>query len=91
MHHHDLAALFASFGWHVISVEGNDVDALCSAYEEAKTVKGKPTAVIANTTKGCGVSFMENQAGWHHKVPDAEQYEKAAAELKEREEAARNE
>ena len=91
MHHDDLAARFAAFGWHVISVEGNDVDALCSAYEEAKTVKGKPTAVIANTTKGCGVSFMENQAGWHHKVPDAEQYEKAAAELKEREEAARNE
>lgn len=91
MHHDDLAARFAAFGWHVISVDGNDVDALVGAYEEAKTVKGQPTVVIANTTKGCGVSFMENQAGWHHKVPSAEQYEQASAELKEKEEAARNE
>lgn len=91
MHHENLKARFAAFGWNVISVDGNDIDALCAAYDEAKTVKGCPTVVIANTIKGCGVSFMENQAGWHHKVPDQAQYEQAVRELTEKEEAARNE
>lgn len=91
MHHDDLGARFASFGWNVLSVEGNNVDALCEAFENARTVKGRPTVVIANTTKGCGVSFMENTAGWHHKVPTEEQYEQAVKELKEKEEAASNE
>ena len=79
---------WATFGWHVISVDGNDVDALEKAFEEAKTVKGKPTMIVANTVKGCGVSFMENQAGWHHRVPTAEEYEKGMAELKAKEAAA---
>ena len=79
---------WATFGWHVISVDGNDVDALEKAFEEAKTVKGKPTMIVANTVKGCGVSFMENQAGWHHLVPTAEEYEKGMAELKAKEAAA---
>jgi transketolase len=91
MHHENLAERFRSFGWNVISVEGNNVDALCAAYETAKTVKGKPTVVIANTTKGCGVSFMENQAGWHHRVPTEEEYRQAMDELNREEEAARNE
>lgn len=91
MHHDDLGARFASFGWNVLSVEGNNVDALCEAFENARAVKGRPTVVIANTTKGCGVSFMENTAGWHHKVPTEEQYEQAVKELKEKEEAASNE
>ena len=91
MHHENLAERFRAFGWNVISAEGNNVDALCAAYETAKTVKGKPTAVIANTTKGCGVSFMENQAGWHHRVPTEEEYRQAMDELNREEEAARNE
>ena len=53
------------------------------AFDQARTVKGKPTAVIAHTTKGCGVSFMENQAGWHHRVPTEEEYRQARAELEE--------
>jgi transketolase len=91
MHHEDLAERFRAFGWNVIPTKGNDVDALCAAYETAKTVKGKPTVVIANTTKGCGVSFMENQAGWHHRIPTEEEYRQAMEELNQKEEAARNE
>lgn len=91
MHHENLAERFRAFGWNVIPVKGNDIDALCAAYETAKTAKGKPTAVIANTTKGCGVSFMENQAGWHHRIPTEEEYRQAMDELDREEEAARNE
>lgn len=54
------------------------------AIELAKRVKGKPTVIIANTTKGCGISFMENQVGWHHRVPTNEELEKAIQELDER-------
>lgn len=89
--HDDLDARFASFGWHVVHADGNNIDALNVAFEEAKTVKGKPTVVIADTTKGCGVSFMENQAAWHHKVPTVEEYEKATVELAEKKEAALHE
>ena len=85
MHHDDLAARFAAFGWNVLSVAGNEIDALLAAFEAARETKGCPTVVIANTTKGCGVSFMENSAGWHHKVPDAKQYQAAVKELSERE------
>ena len=85
MHHDDLAARFAAFGWNVLSVAGNEIDALLDAFEAARETKGCPTVVIANTTKGCGVSFMENSAGWHHKVPDAKQYQAAVKELSERE------
>ena len=91
MHHEDLAERFRAFGWHVLSAAGNDVDALCAAYETAKTVRGKPTVVIANTTKGCGVSFMENRTGWHHRVPTEEEYRLAMEELRQKEEAARYE
>ena len=72
---------FAAFNWHVIRVDGHDLDALRAAFAEARQVKGQPTVLIAKTVKGKGVSFMENDAGWHGKAPNAEQYEKAVAEL----------
>ncbi|MCI5723088.1 MAG: transketolase [Erysipelotrichaceae bacterium] len=72
---------FASFGFHVIKVDGHNMEELKAAFDEAKTVKGKPTAIIARTVKGKGVSFMENNAGWHGKAPNKEQFEAAMAEL----------
>ena len=75
---------WASFGWNVLSIPGNDMQAIDDAIDLAKHTKGKPTVIIANTTKGCGVSFIENQVGWHHKVPNTEQYEAAIKELDER-------
>lgn len=80
----DLGAKFRAFGWNVIDVEdGNDCEELLSAYEQAALVKGQPTAVIAHTVKGKGVSFMENQKGWHHGVLKEEQYQIAIKELEE--------
>ena len=70
-----------AFGFHVIAVNGHDFDALERAFDEAKTVKGKPTAIIAKTVKGKGVSFMENQVKWHGTAPNDEQYAAALAEL----------
>lgn len=70
-----------AFGFHVIAVDGHDFDALEKAFREAKTVKGKPTAIIAKTVKGKGVSFMENQVKWHGTAPNDEQYAAALAEL----------
>ena len=75
---------WAAFGWNVISIPGNDMKAIDNAVELAKHIKGKPTVIIANTTKGCGVSFMENQAGWHHRVPTDEELAQAIKELDER-------
>lgn len=73
---------FEAFNFHVINVEdGNDMDQLRAAFEEAKTVKGMPTAVIAKTLKGKGVSFMEGQVGWHGKAPNDEEYAAAMADL----------
>ena len=71
-----------AFGFHVISIDGHDFDAIEKAFAEAKTVKGKPTAIIAKTVKGKGVSFMENNVSWHGSAPNDEQYEAALAELK---------
>ncbi|MBR2387950.1 MAG: transketolase [Clostridia bacterium] len=71
----------AAFGFHVISIDGHNLDEFEAALAEAKTVKGKPTAIIAKTVKGKGVSFMENQVGWHGSAPKDDQYEQAAAEL----------
>ena len=65
---------FESFNFHVININGNDFDEIRRAMEEAKTVKGMPTAIIAHTVKGKGVSFMENQVGWHGSAPNDEQY-----------------
>ena len=72
---------FASFGAHVIKIDGHDFDAIKAAFAEAKTVKGKPAVILATTVKGKGVSFMENNAGWHGKAPNAEQFAQAKAEL----------
>ncbi len=72
---------FRSFGFEVIQVDGHNIAELINAFEQAKKVKGKPTAIIANTIKGKGVSFMENQAGWHGKAPNQEEYEQAMQEL----------
>ncbi|MGI6264297.1 MAG: transketolase [Acutalibacteraceae bacterium] len=74
---------FAAFGFHVIEIDGHDFDQLEAAFNEAKTVKGQPTAIIQKTVKGKGVSFMENQVGWHGSAPKTEQYEQAVAELKQ--------
>ena len=79
---------FEAFNFHVINVEdGNDMDQLRAAFEEAKTVKGMPTAIIAKTLKGKGVSFMEGQAGWHGKAPNDEEYATAMADLEKAGEA----
>jgi len=72
---------FESFGWHVIEVDGHDHEAILKAFAEAKTVKGKPSVVLANTIKGKGVSFMENEASWHGSAPNQEQMEQAIEEL----------
>ena len=72
---------FESFGFEVFTVDGNNIDQLISVFEKAKTVKGKPTAIVAKTIKGKGVSYMENQAGWHGKAPKEEEYLKAMEEL----------
>ncbi|MBR3893709.1 MAG: transketolase [Clostridia bacterium] len=71
-----------AFGFHVISIDGHDFDQIETAFNEAKTVKGKPTAIIAKTVKGKGVSFMENKTNWHGTAPNDEQYAAAIAELK---------
>jgi transketolase len=72
---------FASFGFNVIKVDGHNIQELIDAFNEAKTVKGKPTAIIAKTVKGKGVSFMENQVGWHGKAPNENEYKTAIQEL----------
>lgn len=77
-----LAEKFRAFGWNVAEVaDGNDCAQLIAAYEAAKNCKGRPTAVIAHTVKGKGVSYMENNAKWHHGVMTREQYEQAVREL----------
>lgn len=72
---------FAAFGWNVIEIDGNDIEQVEAAFTSARKVKGKPTAIIAKTIKGKGVSYMENQVGWHGSAPNAEQYEIAMKEL----------
>ena len=71
-----------AFGFEVAAVDGHDLEALEAAFEQAKTVKGKPFAIVMNTVKGKGVSFMENDAGWHGKAPNDAEYEQAMNELK---------
>lgn len=78
---------FKAFNFHVINVDGHDFDALKAAFDEAKATKGKPTAIIAKTVKGKGVSFMENQASWHGTAPNDEQYAQAMEELEKAGEA----
>ena len=72
---------FEAFGWHVIKCDGHDFDQIEAAYKEAEQTKGQPTMILAKTIKGKGVSFMENNAGWHGKAPNDEQWAQAKAEL----------
>ncbi len=72
---------FAAFGWHVIVINGHDFDEIEKAFDEAETVLNKPTVIIQRSTKGKGVSFMENQCGWHGKAPNDAEYAQAMAEL----------
>ena len=71
-----------AFGWNVVEIDGHDFDQIAAAFAQARETTGVPTAIVMKTTKGKGVSFMENQAGWHGKAPNDEEYEKAMTELK---------
>lgn len=81
---------WAAFGWNVLSLPGNDLIALDSAFTLAAKTKGKPTVIIANTTKGYGSPVMEHKASWHHHLPNQEEYAQITADLKARKEAANN-
>lgn len=76
----DLNAKLKAFNWEVLEIDGHDIEQIYEAIEKAK-LNNKPTAILANTIKGKGVSFMENNAGWHGKAPNKEEYEKAMEEL----------
>ena len=80
---------WSAFGWHVVDVkDGNDIEQLKAAFKEAREFKGEPTAIIANTVKGCGSEVMENKASWHHHVPNDEEYAQIMKDLEARREAA---
>lgn len=70
-----------AFGCHALQINGHDMDAIKTAFAQARQIKGKPTVIIADTIKGKGVSFMENEAGWHGKAPNATQFEQAIKDL----------
>ncbi|MBE6826758.1 MAG: transketolase [Oscillospiraceae bacterium] len=74
---------FRAFGWHVILMDAHDFDDIERAFNEAETIVGKPVAIIQKSTKGKGVSFMENQVSWHGAAPNKEQYEQAMAEIQQ--------
>ncbi len=76
-----VADKFASFGWHVLTIDGHDFEQIADALKEARKVTDKPSAIIAKTIKGKGVSFMEDQAGWHGKAPNDDQAKQAVEEL----------
>ena len=78
---------FEAFNFHVINIDGHNFDEIDAAFKEAKATKGMPTAIIAKTVKGKGVSFMENQAGWHGKGPNDEEYKIAMEDLEKAGEA----
>ena len=84
MNPHPIDKKFESFGWNVIVTDAHDFDALEDAVTKAKATKGKPTAIILKSVKGKGVSFMENNAGWHGNAPNEEQYNQAIKELDDR-------
>ncbi len=83
-----LAQRWSAFGWHVLEIDGNDVDAVDGALCEAERFRGKPTVILANTVKGCGSHLTENRAEWHHKIPDAVEAAQIRADLLQRKEAA---
>ena len=89
MGHENLTARWQAFGWNVIIVEnGNSIRELYQAFEIAKTVKGKPTVLIAKTIKGFGSSVMENKVQWHHKVPTESEYQQMIADFETRKQEA---
>ena len=77
------ASKLKAFGWNVISIDGHNIEEILDAFEAAKKVKNKPTAIVAKTVKGKGVSYMEDKAGWHGKAPNDEEYKIAMLELTE--------
>ena len=77
------ASKFKAFGWNVITIDGHSIEEILNAFESARAVKGKPTVIVAKTIKGKGVSFMENEAGWHGKAPHDAEYAQAISELTE--------
>ncbi len=79
----EIGKKFEAFNWNVLKAEGHDFTSLTKSVQKAKTLEDSPTVIICNTVKGKGVSFMEDQVGWHGKAPSAEEAEKALAELKE--------
>lgn len=91
MHHDSQEARWSAFGWNVITVDGHDYAALERAFTAARTCKGKPTVIIAETVKGYGSAIMENKAGWHHHVPTDEEYNQIIADFAVRKEAALHE
>lgn len=78
-----IADKFKAFNFHVIEIDAHDFDQIAAAFKEARETKGQPTAIVAKSTKGKGVSFMENQASWHGAAPNDEQYEQAMKDLEE--------
>lgn len=90
MSHEPLADRFAAFGWNVIEINGDSIPEVDGAFARAKEAKGKPTVIIANTTKGYGSPLMENKAGWHHHLPTQEEYEQIKADFAKGKEAAQN-
>ena len=87
MHQDSQEERWAAFGWNVLSIPGNDLAALDDAFGLAAQTKGKPTAIIANTTKGFGSALMEDKAGWHHHLPNQEEYVQIVTDFAAREEA----
>lgn len=83
----DQKSRWSSFGWHVVTVNGNDIDDLNRGFEEAKATKGRPTVIIAETMKGFGSKVIENKVDWHHHVPTQEDYQQIVKDLQERKEA----
>lgn len=88
MKQEDLAARWSAFSWHVLTVDGDSIAAIDEAFAKAKEIKGKPTMIIAGTTKGYGSSLMEGKAGWHHHVPSAQEYDQIKADFEAGKEAA---
>jgi transketolase len=82
-----LAAKFSAFGYAVQCVKGNDIDALVHLLEQVPFASGKPNLILAETTKGAGISFMENNVTWHHHVPTPDELERALQELEAAEQA----
>ena len=81
MAHENMSERLSSFGWHTVTCRGNDYESLAAAFDEARGTRGRPTAILAQTVKGCGISFMEDQVGWHHRVPTEDEYQQAMQEL----------